>query len=332
MRVTNDGFPAVETMTAEEARAFLAGRRPPVANLDDVASADDLLIPGPGGDVPVRVYRPHGVGGSAPAVVFAHGGGFVLCDLDSHDSFCRAMARRTETVVVSVDYRLAPEHRAPAAARGRVRRMELGHRPGRRTRHRPVAGACRRRQCGRQPRRGHGADVPRPGRDRCLPGRCCSIRRSSRSSTPRATASTRPVTSTPATRCSTTGGSISTTPMPSPEWLVAPARAESHDGLPPAVVVTAGFDVLQSEGVSYAQRLRDANVPVVHRDYPGLFHGFVTIMPFSAGSAAPPAAVVGYAAAARGRIRRRRHELPTRSSSARGSPDCMRRTGVCRKA
>jgi len=74
--------------------------------------------------------------------------------------------------------------------------------------------------------------------------------------------------------------------MPSPDWLVAPARAESHDGLPPAVVVTAGFDVLQSEGVSYAQRLRDANVPVVHRDYPGLFHGFVTIMPFSAGSAA----------------------------------------------
>ncbi len=116
MRVTNDEFPAVETMTAEEARAFLAGRRQPVANLDDVASADDLLIPGPDGDVPVRVYRPHGVGDSAPAVVFAHGGGFVLCDLDSHDSFCRAMARRTETVVVSVDYRLAPEHRAPAAA------------------------------------------------------------------------------------------------------------------------------------------------------------------------------------------------------------------------
>ena len=74
--------------------------------------------------------------------------------------------------------------------------------------------------------------------------------------------------------------------MPSPEYLVAPARAESHEGLPPVVIVTAGFDVLQTEGVSYAQRLRAANVPVVHRDYPGLFHGFVTIMPFSAGAAA----------------------------------------------
>ena len=74
--------------------------------------------------------------------------------------------------------------------------------------------------------------------------------------------------------------------MPSPEYLVAPARAESHEGLPPAVVVTAGFDVLQSEGMSYAQRMRAANVPVVHRDYPGLFHGFLTMMPFRAGAAA----------------------------------------------
>jgi acetyl esterase len=73
--------------------------------------------------------------------------------------------------------------------------------------------------------------------------------------------------------------------MPSPEYLVAPARAESHEGLPPAIVVTAGFDVLQSEGASYAQKLRAANVPVVHRDYPGLFHGFLTMMPFSAGAA-----------------------------------------------
>ncbi len=74
--------------------------------------------------------------------------------------------------------------------------------------------------------------------------------------------------------------------MPSPEYLVAPARAESHGGLPPAIVVTAGFDVLQSEGGSYARRLRAANVPVVHRDYPGLFHGFLTMMTFGAGAAA----------------------------------------------
>jgi acetyl esterase len=74
--------------------------------------------------------------------------------------------------------------------------------------------------------------------------------------------------------------------MPSPEYLVAPARAESHEGLPPAILVTAGFDVLHSEGVSYARKLRAANVPVVHRDYPGLFHGFATMMPFGAADSA----------------------------------------------
>ena len=74
------------------------------------------MIPGPVGDVPVRIYRPHGDSDSASCGGVRHGGGFVLCDLDSHDSFCRAMSRHTETVVVSVDYRLAPEHRAPAAA------------------------------------------------------------------------------------------------------------------------------------------------------------------------------------------------------------------------
>src|SRR4051812_45517167 len=119
MRAMDDTFPDLSTMSVEEARAVLLGRRPPVANLDDVASADDLLVTGQGGGLRVRVYRPHRAGDSRPGVVFAHGGGFVLCDLDSHDSFCRAMSRHTDTVVVSVDYRLAPEHRAPAA-RGEV--------------------------------------------------------------------------------------------------------------------------------------------------------------------------------------------------------------------
>src|SRR6478672_4532506 len=112
MRELNDGFPAVETMTAKQARAVLVSRRLPVENLDDVAVAEDFLAR----DVPARIYRPHGDSSPRPAVVFCHGGGFVLCDLDSHDSFCRAMSRHTETVVISVDYRLAPEHRAPAAA------------------------------------------------------------------------------------------------------------------------------------------------------------------------------------------------------------------------
>ncbi|HWT49563.1 MAG TPA: alpha/beta hydrolase fold domain-containing protein, partial [Mycobacterium sp.] len=69
-----------------------------------------------------------------------------------------------------------------------------------------------------------------------------------------------------------------------PPHLVAPARADSHANLPPAVIVTAGLDPLHSEGCDYARRLRNAGVPVVHRDFPGLFHGFMTIQHF------PPAA------------------------------------------
>src|SRR5690349_13197346 len=101
------GFPAVETMTAPQARAAVAARRLPVTNLDDVSSADDRAVPGPNSAVPVRIYRPHGDDGARPAVVFCHGGGFVLCDLESHDGFCRAMSRHTGAVVVAVDYRRA---------------------------------------------------------------------------------------------------------------------------------------------------------------------------------------------------------------------------------
>jgi len=102
---------------AVEVRARLkASRRPakPVA----VGSVEDRSIPGPAGEIPVRIYQPFdaepGPGG-LPVLVYFHGGGFVLCDLDSHDSCCRRLANGVGAVVISVDYRLAPEHPFPAA-------------------------------------------------------------------------------------------------------------------------------------------------------------------------------------------------------------------------
>lgn len=286
MRSIDDGFPAVETMTAAQARAAVAARVMPVDNLDDVSSAVDRTVPGPDGDVPVRIYRPHGGDGVRPAVVFCHGGGFVVCSLDSHDSFCRAMSRYTDSVVVSVDYRLAPEHRAPAAAEDafaafcwvNAQASELGVDPARVVIAGDSAGGnlaavtallCRER----------GAAMP-VGQVLLYPV-------------------IDPTFDTDSYRAYA-GGYVNTraamqwfweqyldgAALPSPDYWVAPGRAASHEGLPPAVVVTAGLDVLHDEGVAYAERLRSANVPVVHRDYPGLFHGFVTIMPFAAGAAA----------------------------------------------
>ncbi len=109
------GNPAYKTMTVEAARAMtiqqsvaLNKRKPPVA---DVAHR---TIPGPGGPIRVRVYTPDGVG-PFPVVVYLHGGGFVICDLDTHDVLCRALCQASGCVVASVDYRLAPEHPFPAA-------------------------------------------------------------------------------------------------------------------------------------------------------------------------------------------------------------------------
>jgi acetyl esterase len=286
MRALDEGFPAVETMTAPQARAAIVSRRLPIENFDDVASTDDRLIPGPVGEVPVRIYYPHGESAARPAVVFCHGGGFVLCDLESHDGFCRAMARHTESVVISVDYRLAPEHRAPAAADDVFAALrwvvahaaELGVNAERLVIAGDSAGgnlaAVTALQCREQ-----GGPTP-AGQVLIYPVIDPTFDTSSYQAYASGYVNTRAAMQWFWEQY--LGGSVLT----SPAQLAAPGRAASHEGLPPAVVVTAGLDVLHSEGVAYADKLRRAKVPVVHRDYPGLFHGFVTIMPFAAGASA----------------------------------------------
>ncbi len=281
LRELNAGFPAVETMTAPQARAAVAGRRVPVDNTDDVRSTKDRSVPGAAGAIGVRIYRPHGApDGSRPGIVFYHGGGFVFCDIESHDGFCRALARGSQAVVVSVDYRLAPEHRAPAAALDAFAafRWVTDHAT----------------ELGIDPRRTVVAGDSAGGNLAAVTAILCRERGVTR---PAAQVLLYPVIDpsfdTDSYHRYATGYFNTRAAM---QWywrqylgdeglcdqvyLVAPARADSHADLPPAVIVTAGLDPLHSEGCDYARRLGSAGVHVIHRDFPGLFHGFATIQSF----------------------------------------------------
>ncbi len=293
LQVLDDGFPRVEQMTGPEARAAVAARSAVVTNLDDVRSAEDrVVLADPG--VPVRIYHPHpdapGEEGSRPAVVFLHGGGFVFCSIESHDGFCRRFARHTGAVVVSVDYRLAPEHPAPAAAEDayaatvwtHAHARDLGVDPGRLV----VAGDSAGGNLA--------AVVALMARDRggpALAGQVLLypvIEPDFDSPSYRTYAeghfNTRAAMEWYWTQY--LGGHPASTPLPEPAEYVVPSRAASLAGLAPAVVVTAGRDPLSSEGAAYADALRAAGTPVRHRHYPDLFHGFATIGPFAAAESA----------------------------------------------
>ncbi|BAX92639.1 alpha/beta hydrolase [Mycobacterium shigaense] len=278
----NEGFPRVEQMTGPQARAAVAERRVPADNLADVRSAVDRSIPGAAGAIGIRIYHPHGhPSGARPGIVFYHGGGFVFCDIESHDGFCRALARGTQTVVVSVGYRLAPEHPAPAAALDAIAAFRW-----------VVEQAT---DLGIDPTRTAVAGDSAGGNLAAVTAIAC---REQGGMAPAAQLLLYPVIDPffdTASYRRYGAGYFNTraamqwywkqylggTTVFDPPYLVAPARAASHADLPPAVIVTAGLDPLHSEGCDYARRLRDAGVPIVHRDFPGLFHGFMTIQPFA---------------------------------------------------
>ncbi len=145
------GDPPIETLPPAQARRVMRAQ----ATLGGgkgvkVRSVRDLTIDGAAGPLRARHYAPDEPGGPHPLLVFFHGGGFVIGDLESHDSVCRMLCRHAGVHVLAVDYRLAPEHPFPAADRRRARRPALGVRERRCARRRRRAGRRRRRQCRRR--------------------------------------------------------------------------------------------------------------------------------------------------------------------------------------
>jgi len=258
----DSGFPAVHTMTGAQARAVIKSRLVAPAEPEPVADVRNDTVDG----VPVRIYRPEG--SDLPVLVYAHGGGFVFCDLDTHDGLCRALANLVPAVVVSVDYRLAPEHRWPTAAEDVYTVARWAARDGGRV---LISGDSA---------GGNLAAVTAlMARDRGGPDLAGQVLLYPMIAADFDTESHRLF------------GRGYYNPTPALQWYwdqyvpaaddrthpyASPLRADLR-GLPPAVVVAAGCDPLRDEGLAYADALERTGVPTTVLPYDGGIHGFMTM-------------------------------------------------------
>jgi acetyl esterase len=270
------GRPPYHQLSPKEARQLFRETRPAgTPTPPAIGLVKDLAADGPLGSIPLRFYRPADVPSTAalPALVYFHGGGWVIGDLDTHDVLCRQLTAEAGVSVVSVDYRLAPEHKFPAAVDDAwaatrwvvAHASELGVDGGRIAVGGDSAGG------------NLAAVVALLARDHGGPAI-------------RLQALLYPVTDTdldtPSYRANADGFLLTRDSMKwffghylkgeadGADWRVAPLRAKSLEGVAPALVVTAGFDPLRDEGEAYAARLGTAGVRVDAIRYGGMIHGF----------------------------------------------------------
>ena len=265
-------LPPTHTLSVAAARVQMAARDIPGLRKPAVASVVNRDMQGPGGSLPLRIYTPDGVG-PFPLMVFFHGSGFVLCSLDTHDGMCRNLCAGARCVVVSVDYRLAPEHKFPAAPddclaatrwaaanasalRGDGRILVAGDSAGGNL---AAVTAMRVRDEGGPKLAGQ--MLIYPVTDYYEPG-------------------------TPSMIENAEGYGLTRDGM---IWFwhhyvrshadgahphASPLRAASLSGLPPALVATAQYDPLRDEGEYYAAALARAGVAVEATRWDGMNHGF----------------------------------------------------------
>lgn len=266
--------PKMHQLEPPAARATYAAMKdiadPPVG---DLATITDLTIPGPAGDIPARLFDTAAARAAGPLVMFFHGGGFVIGDLDTHASFCAEVSRTLDLPVLAIDYRLAPEHRWPAApddceaaTRWAAASPEaLG---------RSVTGLV---VCGDS-----------------AGGNLAIVTAMALRDAPAAVPIIAQLPFYPATDTSReypsytqfADGFLLT--RDSMEWFNAAYQAEAEHirtsplngdlaGMPPAVVVTASLDPIRDQGRAYAAALAEAGVPVAFREAVGNIHGFITL-------------------------------------------------------
>ncbi|MCB0167832.1 MAG: alpha/beta hydrolase [Anaerolineae bacterium] len=269
--------PPLQTKTPQQARADrIASGQANAGLIERVAHIEDRLIPGPAGELPIRIYMPDDSSAPLPVLVFFHGGGWVTGNIDTHDPLCRSLAKRAGCLVVSVDYRLAPEHKHPAAVEDAYAAT--------------VWVADYAAQFGGDP-------------DRVAVGGDSAGGQLATAATILARENNRPkilhqLLIYPVTNTATQetdsylkfaeGLNLTREGMiwfrnhyiaaeaDAQDPYASPLLARDLSHLPPATVITAEFDVLHDEGRAYAERLAAAGVPVSYRCYGGMLHGFVT--------------------------------------------------------
>jgi acetyl esterase len=271
-RRTALNIPPLETMPLEFLRT---GMRPlpEFGTPEEVAAVEDRTIPGPGGELPIRIYVPS-VHGPSPALVYFHGGGHVAGGLDLvPDVLCRAMANRAACIVVSVGYRLAPEHKFPAAVEDAYAATRWVHENAT-----TIAVDSSRLAVGGDSAGGNlSAVVCLQARERggpliafqmlLYPDTILDFRTASWAEN-----DGYGLTRAFAERCY---GEYVRDDTDRINPHAAPLLAPDLSGLPPALMVTAEFDPLRDEGEAYAGRLSAAGVRVTVRRYEGMIHGFL---------------------------------------------------------
>jgi acetyl esterase len=276
------GRPPIYESDLSEARRAVSAAAAPLEDREPVAHTHDATVEGPGGPIPVRVYRPGD--GVLPTLLYFHGGCWIVGDLDSHDTDCRSLANRAGCQVISVDYRLAPEHPFPAAIDDgyAVLAEVAGHPETWATDPQLLA-------VGGVSSGGNvAAAVAVMARDRGGPALAFQllvypVMDPSLDTSSYAQYGERHILTTETMRWSWE----QYVPDPAERFhpYAAPLRATELRGLPPALVITAACDPLRDEAEAYGRRLEEDGVPAVVSRYPGMVHMFFslpTVLPTAA--------------------------------------------------
>ncbi len=271
-QITAAGGPAINEMSVEEARRAFAEMAAMQGEPEPVARVEDHTVPGPAGGIRVRVYAPAGQG-PWPVLVYYHGGGWVIGSIETYDALCRALANAAGCIVASVEYRLAPEHPFPAAVEDAYEAAlwVAANAAG-------FGGDASLIAVGGDSAGGNlAAVVAHIARDRGRPALKFQLL---------VYPATDAACDTPSCRENADGYLLTRDAMlwfrdyylrSEADWShphASPLRARNFAGLPAALVITAEYDPLRDEGERYAERLREAGVPVQLARYDGMIHGF----------------------------------------------------------